>query len=404
MMMVMVLAVAVAVGVMAVVVAWILTGRFPETPPSMYAKIRAVGPIPSSVPKRQDAGRQPPPPAAGVPIAVIGGAGFVGQYLVESLLYRGESSVTIFDINEPPKHFKVRCSGIPFVKVNITDPESIRKALLDNKIKIVGTPDLMTRVLTGARSTAATITHMHHMDFQLGPSMNINYKGTVNVVEACIAAGVHTLVQTSSSHVQIGYDNYHIDQGDEETPGYSEKPFNFYTKSKILAEKAVLAADKTIGPSDYIYVENLTHCLSVVEHGVRTQADKIGGEVFCVSEDDGLSGVGLTVLMRAVDPSVRPAIPVPPIVVWSLGMFSTITHWLFRGRISLGELDELTLASYHVLMSQYTFRSKKVKRMLGYRPLYTLEEAAVVTLARRREAEKVYGGSIPSNLPQKIKH
>ncbi|KAI8838647.1 hypothetical protein BC829DRAFT_38743 [Chytridium lagenaria] len=401
-----------------------LTGSYPSVPASKYTRKRTVKQLPANLPKRDDPGRQAPPPAAKVAIAIIGGSGCVGQYLYESLLYRGDTNVYLFDLNPPPRHFMALFPKATFIPIDMTDSGSLREAFAKYEIKVVF-------------HAAAIITFMHFMDFQKKLSMDINYKGTLNIVEACLAVGVERLVFVSTSHVAVGFDRYHVD-GDESV-GYTAKPFNHYARSKILSEKAVLAADNSVGATgvklrtssvrpcsaiwgfgdhfnsdfylsktsnivthtsaiDYIYVENLTHALSLVENGLREQPDKVGGQAFCVSEHDAMSAASFKNVLRAADPTVGPAEQIPHILIWCLSLISTVNQYVFRGKVSLGDLDAMSLSSYHTMMSQFIFKSDKIRLLLGFRPLYSAEEGAVITVHRRREAAPIYGGVIPLDL------
>lgn len=52
-----------------------------------------------------------------------------------------------------------------------------------------------------------------------------------------------------------------------------------------------------------------------------------------------------------------------------------------RGRVNLGELGSLSVATWLVAGSTYTMRIDKAKRYLGYAPLYTVEEGIEKSLA-----------------------
>ncbi|KAJ3101291.1 hypothetical protein HDU97_001531 [Phlyctochytrium planicorne] len=395
-----------------VFVAWLTTAFVPPAPVSRFKK-RTPKDVPKTVPLRNDQGRPWAPSAADMPIGVVGGSGFVGSYIVEALIYRGERNIVIFDITEPKKDFQERFPQVKFVKTDICDPESVRKGFEEKKIKVVF-------------HTAAILTYYHNQDFQLPLSIKVNYRGTQNVVEACIQTGVEYLIQTSTSHVSLGFDAFHID-GDETSPSYSAKPFNHYTRSKILAEKAVREANGAIGPKgvilktacvrpasgiwgfgdnistdiflsnkpdrnivfntlaiDYVYVENLAHAHSLVEQGLRTNKEGVAGEAFCVSEEDPVSAPELRAIIRAVAPDMVGEDEIfSPNMIWFLCFISSVNQFLFKGKVSLGDLDKLSLSMYRVVMAQYTF-----KRVLDYRPLYTMEEAAALTVSRHKNVKK----------------
>lgn len=68
---------------------------------------------------------------------------------------------------------------------------------------------------------------------------DVNVGGTKNVVAACAAAGIKTLVFTSSASVV--FDGRDLDGVDERAP-YAARPMDYYTATKIEAEKIALAA------------------------------------------------------------------------------------------------------------------------------------------------------------------
>jgi nucleoside-diphosphate-sugar epimerase len=69
---------------------------------------------------------------------------------------------------------------------------------------------------------------------------SVNVQGTDNVIEACLANGIRTLVYTSTPSVVFDGNDL---QGQDETLPYSRNPLCHYAETKILAEKKVLSAN-----------------------------------------------------------------------------------------------------------------------------------------------------------------
>lgn len=69
---------------------------------------------------------------------------------------------------------------------------------------------------------------------------DVNVRGTENVIEACQLEKVPRLVYTSSASVV--FDGRDLNNVDESAP-YAVKPLDYYTQTKIEAEKIVLAAN-----------------------------------------------------------------------------------------------------------------------------------------------------------------
>ena len=162
---------------------------------------------------------------------VIGGAGFLGSHILESLVGGGESAVASFDIREPTE----RVPNVHYYEGDLTQAESLTKAITDAQ------EDTRTAGIEG-RSVA--VYHTASPVAGLGPDVyeKVNVLGTEVVIEVCKEPknGVAKLIFTSSAGVVFnGYDLKFID----ERVGYPETPLDAYNDTKARAEKLVLEAN-----------------------------------------------------------------------------------------------------------------------------------------------------------------
>ena len=123
------------------------------------------------------ASRQKFPPVPAVCV-VTGGTGFVGSRLVEMLVERGAKKVRVLDV-VPPGPLCWQDPRIEYTVGSICDAE------------------LVAKVVDGADC-------VWHMAAAVGPFhpkplyRQVNYEGTMTVVAACRAKGVHKIVMSSS--------------------------------------------------------------------------------------------------------------------------------------------------------------------------------------------------------------
>lgn len=150
---------------------------------------------------------------------VTGAAGYLGRHLVAELLRRGHR-VRGFD----RRPLDLRDPRLEFVTGDVRSFEDVRKAC-----EGVDTVFHTAAVLDFARFPSAG---------QREESYAVNVRGVENVVRAAREAGAARLVHTSSNNVT--FDGPVID-GDETRP-YAEGARDLYTVTKVLGEKAALAA------------------------------------------------------------------------------------------------------------------------------------------------------------------
>ena len=138
---------------------------------------------------------------------IIGGSGFVGSFLINSLQSK---SVSNFDKNPSPFFQDITAIG------NILDPNSLNTSL----------ENVETVVLLAAE----------HRDDVSPTSLyyDVNVKGTQNVLDAMDKCGVKNLIFTSSVAV-YGLNKINPDEN------HPIDPFNHYGKSKWEAEKVIHA-------------------------------------------------------------------------------------------------------------------------------------------------------------------
>lgn len=152
-------------------------------------------------------------------LVVIGGAGFIGSHVVDLLLQEDIAKVLVYD---------------NFVRGTV---ENLAQAFYDPRLKVfdVGGDICQTDILDAALEGADGVFHLAALwllqchDYPRA-AFDVNIRGTFNVLEACVKAGVKRLVYSSSASVY----------GDAiEQPMTENHPFNnttFYGATKIASE------------------------------------------------------------------------------------------------------------------------------------------------------------------------
>ena len=159
--------------------------------------------------------------SASVKALVTGGGGFLGLYIVEQLVERGDS-------------VRVFCRG-SYNRLDELGVETVRGDLRDKA------------AVSHACRDVETVFHAAAVPGVWGPWKHfyeINTLGTQHVIDACLERRVQRLVYTSSPSVV--YDGRpHVD-ANESLP-YPETYLCHYPHTKALAEQAVLEANDTSG-------------------------------------------------------------------------------------------------------------------------------------------------------------
>ena len=156
---------------------------------------------------------------SGKRIVVIGGAGLIGSHVVDALVREDVARIVVYDN-------MVRGSR-----------ENLELALRDDRVSVfeAGGDITQSDLLAAALDSADGVFHLAALwllqchDFPR-TAFDVNIRGTFNVFEACITAGVDRLVYSSSASVY----------GDAlEEPMTEEHPFNnrnFDGATKIAGE------------------------------------------------------------------------------------------------------------------------------------------------------------------------
>lgn len=150
---------------------------------------------------------------------VTGGGGFLGLYVVEQLLARGDA-VRVFCRG---KYARLDALGVETVQGDLQDAAAVLRACegIDAVFHVAALPGIW-----GSWKRF----------------YGVNSLGTKNLIAACQQCGVRKLVYTSSPSVI--YDGCPHENGNESLPYPAESAYLcHYPRSKAVAEKAVLAAN-----------------------------------------------------------------------------------------------------------------------------------------------------------------
>ncbi len=155
----------------------------------------------------------------GAKVVLIGGAGLIGSHTLDRLVQEDVSEIVVYD---------------NFVRGSY---ENIASSVGDPRVRVfeAGGDIMQTDVLADALDGADGVFHfaalwLLHCHEYPQSAFEVNVRGTFNVMEACVRAGVKRLVYSSSASVY----------GDAVTePMTEEHPFNnknFYGATKIAGE------------------------------------------------------------------------------------------------------------------------------------------------------------------------
>ena len=163
-------------------------------------------------------------------VLVIGGAGFIGSYVVAELLKHPVNKVVVYDnFARGKKSYleeqltDLRCELVP-IGGDIREVDILDKAMKDMNYVI----------------SLAAMWLLHCKDFPR-TAFDVNIAGTFNILEACVNNNIEKLIWSSSASVY----------GDAvELPMTEEHPFNnknFYGASKIAGEAMATAFNDRYG-------------------------------------------------------------------------------------------------------------------------------------------------------------
>ncbi|MBI5757205.1 MAG: NAD-dependent epimerase/dehydratase family protein [Planctomycetales bacterium] len=314
---------------------------------------------------------------------VTGGGGFLGLYVVEQLVARGDR-VRVLCRGDYPR---LRELGVEIVRGDVRDPAAVRTAC----------------------EAIDTVFHVAAVAGIWGPWQHfyeINTVGTRNVLAGCHVAGVRKLVYTSSpSVVYDGRD--HLD-ADESLP-YPSSFLCHYPHSKAIAEQEVLAANgrdglatcalrphliwgprdnhliprlieraksgrlRRVGPGDnlisMVYVENAAAAHLQAEAALSLNSP-VSGQAYFINETEPVNlWVWINELLaRANLPPVTKSASLR--TAYAAGAVLESLWWLLR----LSGEPPLTRFLAQQLGGSHHYSIAKAERDFGYRPIVSVEE------------------------------
>ncbi|KAF5353801.1 hypothetical protein D9758_010583 [Tetrapyrgos nigripes] len=198
------------------------------------------------------------PPKTGRRYIVIGGAGFLGGWIVIQLLKRGENpkNIRVLDIR-PPSRMDLKegkAKDVDFMKVDISDAQAVQKAF-----DAPWPSDASSISPVTVFHTAANIRFYERAIHFVPRSARVNISGTQNILNSARSIGVSTLVYTSSGSIGIFSSRYllwpwqrepehfvhFINDEDSRLPKCHADFFSNYAYTKMQAETLVRKADRS---------------------------------------------------------------------------------------------------------------------------------------------------------------
>lgn len=339
---------------------------------------------------------------SGYTVLVTGGSGFLGQHVVGLLQTRAEH-VTEIRVLDQEKY------------VNKTDfPESkpvrtFTGSILDKA--------LIEEACTGVDCVMHLASIIDVSLFaNLAKCQAVNVEGTRTILEACKKTGVKRLLYCSSAGVAMGVGCTYVDVTEEDTPFPERHLFPVYGQTKQQAEQLVIAANcdtlQTVairpvaiyGDYDYIrfvpayanaftkktgyyleleftskyidavYVGNVAWAFLKADDTLRRGKTEAAGEAYYLRDDTPRLPRFTAVENMIHECNVRRLPFMPPAwvklwVLWFIFLVCRIISFVYPMNCPLGEWV------FDIRETTWLVDDSKARRLLGYVPLYSPEEA-----------------------------
>jgi nucleoside-diphosphate-sugar epimerase len=322
---------------------------------------------------------------------VTGGGGFLGRYIVEQLLDRGDA-VTVFARGDYTELGQI---GARLIRGDLQDPRAIQSACAG--------VDAVFHV-----AAKAGIWGSRESFYQP------NVLGTQNLIAACRAQKVGKLVYTSSPSVVFDSANNQPHNGCDESLPYPARYEDFYAQTKAMGEQMVIEANGVdlltaslrphliFGPRDPHLLPGLTSRaqdgklvqvgdgankvdITYVEDAARAHllaadalqpGSPVAGSVYFISQDDPITlWPWINDLLTKLNiPPIKRRISLP--VARALG---AAMEFVYR-RIPIKGEPRLTRFLASELALSHYYDISRARRDFGYQPQFSTAQALEKTL------------------------
>jgi nucleoside-diphosphate-sugar epimerase len=319
---------------------------------------------------------------------VTGGSGMVGKRLLQMLIDGGAKKVTSIDIIPTPND--QRLPSVNYLVCDIGSLPDLKESTKGHDIMI---------------HTAALVGPFHPSD----KYTQVNFLGTINVIEACKANKIKVLVDCSSPSTRM--DGSDILGKESSQLKYAEGSYvHEYARTKAVGEMAVLAAnseslrtcavaphqvygeeDKLFLPSvikaaqsgflrvfgdaenlvSFTHVDNIAYALHLAGNTLMGQNYKaVAGKFYVVTDGDA------QYFWKAIDEGCQKLGFGSILKKKFIGKYLATFIGYFVGFVSMvtGLNTKITPFSVKMMMNNRYFSIKEAQRDMGYEPITKFEE------------------------------